>query len=46
MEEDLQRRFVKWSLKAAKGSELSVVAARDFLNNELLANVEVRFVVF
>ena len=35
-EEDIQNKFVKWSLKAARKDELSVEAARDFLN-ELLA---------
>lgn len=41
MEEDLQQKFVKWSLKAAKDSDLSVESARDYLNNNLLANLEV-----
>ena len=35
-EEDIQNKFVKWSLKAARKDELSVEAARDSLN-ELLA---------
>lgn len=40
MEEDVKSKFVKWSLKKAKADELDVEAARDFLNNELLNNLE------
>ena len=35
-EEDINRKFIKWSLKAARKDELSVEAARDYLNKELL----------
>ena len=35
-EEDINRKFIKWSLKQARKDELSVEAARDYLNNELL----------
>lgn len=41
MEEDIHRKFVKWSLKMAKNDDLSVEAAKDFLNNELLNTLEV-----
>lgn len=41
MKEDIKHKFVKWSLSAARKSELSVVAARDFLNDKLLINLEV-----
>lgn len=39
-EEDVKNKLVKWSLKAAKDSELSVLSARAFLNDELLCNLE------
>lgn len=42
LEEDIKQKFVKWSLRAAKTEDLSVAAARDYLNNELLASLEVR----
>ena len=35
-EEDINRKFIKWSLKQARKDELSVEAARDYLNKELL----------
>lgn len=41
MEEDIHRKFVKWSLKKAKADDLSVESARDFLNLELLNTLEV-----
>lgn len=40
MEEDVNRKFVKWSLVKAKSDDLSVEAAQDFLNNELLCSLE------
>lgn len=40
-EEDVQKKFVKWSLSQAKNDELSVEAARDFLNNQVLNTLEV-----
>lgn len=40
MEEDVKSKFVKWSLSKAKKDELSVDAARDFLNEELLCSLE------
>lgn len=40
LEEDMQTKFVQWSLKMAKKDELSVDAARDYLNNELLNTLE------
>lgn len=40
-EEDVNNKFVKWSLKMAKNDELSVESAQDFLNNELLCSLEV-----
>lgn len=40
-EEDVKRKFVKWSLRAAKSSELNVESARDYLNKELLSSLEV-----
>lgn len=41
MEEDVNRKFVKWSLKKAKDDDLSVESAQEFLNNELLCSLEV-----
>lgn len=41
MEEDVKNKFVKWSLKAAKNSDLNVATARDFLNDDLLLRLEV-----
>lgn len=41
MEEDIQRKFVKWSLAQAKAEDLSVESARDYLNNQLLNTLEV-----
>jgi len=35
-EEDVHRKFVKWSLASAKKDALSVEAARDYLNDVLL----------
>lgn len=40
MEEDIKAKFVKWSLSKAKNDDLNVDAARDFLNDELLGNLE------
>lgn len=40
MEEDIQRKFTKWSLLQAKNDDLSVEAAQEFLNNELLCSLE------
>lgn len=45
LEEDLQQKFVKWSLKMAKKSDLSVAAARDYLNDELLNNLEAQSII-
>lgn len=42
MEEDIYRKFTKWSLTQAKKDDLSVEAAQDFLNNELLNTLEAR----
>lgn len=39
-EEDVKRKFVKWSLLKAKSDELDVESARDFLNNELLNTLQ------
>lgn len=39
-EEDVKRKFVKWSLQKAKKDELDVESARDFLNNELLNTLQ------
>lgn len=39
-EEDIQHKFVKWSLRTAKDSCLSVASARDFLNTDLLRSLE------
>lgn len=36
LEEDLNMKFVRWSLGKAKKDELSVEAAREYLNSELL----------
>lgn len=41
MEEDIHRKFVKWSLMKAKADDLSVESARDFLNLQLLNTLEV-----
>lgn len=41
MEEDIKGKFVKWSLLKAKKDELSVEAARDYLNEELLVELDV-----
>lgn len=41
MEEDILRKFTKWSLTKAKKDELSVEAAQGYLNNELLNTLEV-----
>lgn len=41
-EEDVKAKFVKWSLKAAKSSDLSVESARDYLNGQLLSTLEVK----
>lgn len=41
MEEDIQRKFVKWSLAQAKAEDLSVELAREYLNNQLLNSLEV-----
>lgn len=41
-EEDVKAKFVKWSLKAAKDSDLSVESARDYLNDKLLSTLEVK----
>lgn len=41
MEEDMKLKFVKWSLTKAKKDELSVEAARDYLNSELLISLDV-----
>lgn len=37
MEEDVKRKFVRWSLSKAKHDELSVEAAQEYLNTELLS---------
>lgn len=41
VEEDIKRQFVQWSLRKAKRDDLSVEAAREFLNEELLNTLEV-----
>lgn len=41
MEEDIKCKFVKWSLLKAKKDELSLEAARDFLNEQLLVELDV-----
>lgn len=41
MEEDINRKFIKWSLGKAKLDDLSIEAAREFLNNGLLNTLEV-----
>lgn len=41
MEEDVKSKFTRWSLLKAKSDDLSVEAARDFLNQELLNTLEV-----
>ena len=38
-EEDLNRKFTKWSLRAAKSDTLSVEAARDWLNEHILGTL-------
>lgn len=40
-EEDIQRKFIKWSLRQAKSDDLSIEAAREFLNTDLLVSLEV-----
>lgn len=45
MEEDIKNKFVKWSLGKAKADELCVETARDYLNNELLISLEVRYLL-
>lgn len=45
MEEDIKNKFVKWSLGKAKHDDLSVEAAQDYLNKELLNTLEAAFVV-
>lgn len=42
MEEDIKQRFVKWSLTQAKSDDLCIESARAFLNDEVLATLEVR----
>lgn len=44
MEEDMNQKFVRWSLAKAKSDELSVESAQDFLNNHLLNVLEVAHV--
>lgn len=41
MEEDIKQKFLKWSLAQAKDDSLSVDAARDYLNDDLLIKLEV-----
>ena len=38
-EEDLHRKFTKWSLRTAKSDTLSVEAARDWLNKHILGTL-------
>jgi len=38
-EEDLKRKFIKWSLRAARSDELAVEAARDYINEEIMAKL-------
>lgn len=40
MEEDIKGKFMKWSLRQAKNDDLSVEAAREYLNTELLVTLE------
>lgn len=40
MEEDIKNKFTKWSLRKAKTDDLSVEAAREYLNTELLITLE------
>lgn len=42
MEEDIKNKFIQWSLRKAKHDDLSVEAARDYLNSELLVTLEER----
>lgn len=42
MEEDVKSKFVKWSLSKAKHDDLSVEAAQEYLNNELLSSLEAK----
>lgn len=41
LEEDINQKFVRWSLAKAKSDELSVESAQEFLNNHLLNGLEV-----
>lgn len=40
MEEDVKTKFTKWSLAKAKGDDLSVETAQEYLNTELLIGLE------
>lgn len=44
LEEDINQKFIRWSLAQAKSDDRSVESAHDFLNNQLLNTLEVAHV--